>query len=229
MGLGSLLEQIRIIAEQTIEAMGYVGIALLMLIENLFPPIPSEVVMPFAGFQVSQGSMTFIGIMLAGTIGALAGAVIIYYIGYAISEERLREWIRNHGKWLLMDEDDLDSALESFEEHGRIMVLAGRVIPAVRSIISLPAGIERMDLGVFLLYTTIGTIVWNAILGGAGVYLGANWEQVKTWVDRYGMVVYVVLGILIAYYIYRQVQKRRGEEDAPGEEERERERVGERG
>ncbi|MBK8905201.1 MAG: DedA family protein [Anaerolineaceae bacterium] len=196
------------LAEQVIQTTGYVGIGFLMFIENLFPPIPSEVVMPFAGFQVNKGEMSFVGVILAGTIGALLGAVAIYYFGYRLGEKRLRQWIDKNGKYLLLSEDEFDSSLETFNDHGKKMVLFGRLIPTIRSIISIPAGVEKMNIPVFLLFTVIGTTVWNLLLAGGGVYLGRNWDRVLGWVDTYSYVIYAILGILLLYYVGSQVKKR---------------------
>lgn len=203
-----MLEQIRIIAEEVIRTMSYPGIAFLMFIENIFPPIPSEVVMPFAGFLVDKGEMTFVGIMIAGTIGAAAGAVAIYYIGLKYGEERLCEWIERNGKYILMSVDELESSLETFNDHGKKMVLLGRLIPTIRSLISIPAGIEKMNFTVFFAYTLVGTTVWNLLLAGGGVILGQNWQRVLTWVDRYSYVVYTILGILLLYYVGKRVKQR---------------------
>lgn len=197
------------IAEQIIRATGYLGIAFLMFIENLFPPIPSEVVMPFAGFLVDKGEMSFAGVMIAGTIGAGLGAVAIYYIGLKLGEGRLRQWVDKNGKYLLMSEDELDSSLETFNNHGKKMVLFGRLIPTIRSLISVPAGLENMNLSVFLIFTLIGTTLWNLVLTGGGVLLGRNWQRVLDWVDTYSYIVYAVLVVLLLVYIGSQVKKRR--------------------
>ena len=199
------------IAEQTIQTMGYPGIAILMFIENLFPPIPSEVVMPFAGFLVNKGEMSFTGIMIAGTLGAVLGAGAIYFIGIKLGEKRLRRWVDRNGKYLLLSEDELDSSLETFNEHGKKMVLFGRLIPTIRSLISIPAGLEKMNIPVFLLFTLIGTTIWNLLLAGGGIYLGQNWQQILGWIDTYSYVVYAILGSLLLYYIFVQVRARQAE------------------
>lgn len=188
--------------------MNYPGIAFLMFIENIFPPIPSEVVMPFAGFLVDKGEMSFVGIMIAGTIGAFAGAVAIYYIGLKYGEKRLRDWINRNGKYILMSENELNSTLQTFNEHGKKMVFIGRLIPTIRSLISLPAGIEKMNLSVFFAFTLAGTTLWNLALAGGGVILGRNWERVLTWMDRYSYVVYAILGALLLYYVGKRLKQR---------------------
>jgi membrane protein DedA with SNARE-associated domain len=204
--MGQLLEQLRAWVEQVISSMGYFGVALLMFLENIFPPIPSEVVMPFAGSLVSEGEFSFVGMMIAGTIGALAGALVIYYIGRWIDEDRARRWINKYGKFLLLSEEEFDKAIDAFNNHGKMMVLVGRVMPTIRSLISLPAGLERMNLIPFLIFTIIGTSIWNLILLGAGYYMGQNWQQVVSFVNTYSLVFYIIIGALIAYYIYKQVR-----------------------
>jgi membrane protein DedA with SNARE-associated domain len=192
--------------EQIVQSLGYVGIALLMFIENIFPPIPSEVVMPFAGSLAAQGEMSFVGALAAGTVGAFAGAVAIYYIGVWVSESRARSWFQRYGRYLLMSEEDFDKALNSFNKHGQVMVFVGRLMPGIRSLISLPAGLDRMNLGIFLLLTVLGTTLWNIILAYAGLVLGENWRTVINWVDTYGYVVYGILGILIIIFIVNRVR-----------------------
>jgi membrane protein DedA with SNARE-associated domain len=202
-----ILEQIRLIAEQVIQTTGYLGIAFLMFIENLFPPIPSEVVMPFAGFQVKQGEMSFTGVLLAGTLGALLGALAIYFFGYKLGEKRLRQWIGKYGKYVLLSEEEFDSSLTTFNDHGKKMVLFGRLIPTIRSLISIPAGVGKMNVPIFLLFTVMGTTVWNLLLAGGGVLLGRNWERVLSWVDTYSVVIYAILGLLLLYYVGSQVKR----------------------
>ena len=208
--MAQLLEQIRMWAEQLLSAMGYVGIALLMFLENIFPPIPSEVIMPFAGSLVSKGELNFVGALAAGTVGALFGVVAIYYIGIAISHDRAKQWFDRYGQYFLLSEDDFNQAMDKFDRHGPIMVLVGRLMPAIRSLISLPAGLNGMGLVKFLVYTAIGTTIWNLILLGAGFYLGSNWEQVLQFVDTYETVFWVILGLVVAYYIFRRVKAQSG-------------------
>lgn len=205
--MAQILEQIRQWAEQIVSVMGYIGIALLMLLENLFPPIPSEVIMPFAGSLISRGQMSFAGAFIAGTIGALAGALAIYYIGSALTEDRVRRWFRNYGKYFLLSEEDFSQAMSKFEKHGANMVFVGRLMPAIRSLISLPAGLHRMPLLKFFLFTSLGTSLWNLILLGAGVYLGSNWQQVLNFVGTYETVIWLALALGVAYSVFRRLRR----------------------
>ncbi|MEJ2706828.1 MAG: DedA family protein [Anaerolineales bacterium] len=203
--MAAILDQLRLVIEQVIRTMGYPGISLLMLVENLFPPIPSEVVMPFAGFLVNEGDMSFILVLIAGTIGAGLGAIAIYFVGTIVTEHQTRAWIERNGKWFLMSVEDYDRASQSFDKYGNIMILAGRLIPGVRSLISLPAGLKRMNFLVFAGLTLIGTILWNGVLITGGFILGRNWQMILSFLDTYELIVWVTAGLLLFIYIFRRV------------------------
>ncbi len=205
--MGQILEQLGLWIESIILAIGYPGITLVMLAENLFPPIPSELVMPFAGFLVGRGEMNLVLAIAAGTMGSVLGAIILYYIGMLAGEPLVRPFFRHYGRFFLLSEQDLDKALNAFTTHGDIIVLGGRVIPIIRSLISLPAGMNRMPLGRFLLFTTIGSTIWTSLLTIGGVILGANWEFVIEIVDQYQKLVLIVLVIAAVVFV---VQRLRG-------------------
>lgn len=201
-----LLEQMRIWVEQAITTMGYFGIALVMFIENIFPPIPSEIIMPFAGSLVAKGQLNLTAVLISGTIGAVVGAIAIYYIGVWIEESKIRDWFSNYGRFLLMSEHDFDHAMETFDNNGKKMVLVGRVIPTIRSIISLPAGLEEMNMASFLFYTTLGTTVWNIALAYGGVLMGKNWKTILDWVNRYEIAIWILLGVLAVYFVIQRIR-----------------------
>jgi len=208
--VAQIIDQLRMIIEQIILAMGLPGITIVMFAENLFPPIPSELVMPFAGFVVGQGKASFLPVWAAGTFGAVLGAVVLYYIGRWADEPIVRRFVRRFGKWFLLSEADLDRVLQAFARHGEAIVFFGRLIPIVRSLISLPAGMQRMPMGKFLLFTTLGAAIWTAVLTAAGVILGANWDQVLDIVRRYEQLTLAVLVILvIAFFVIRISQRRK--------------------
>jgi membrane protein DedA with SNARE-associated domain len=179
---------------------GYFGIALLMLAENVFPPIPSELIMPLAGFTAARGELSLAGVLLAGTAGSLAGALVWYEIGRRIGLRRLRRWADRHGRWLTMSPEDLDQAVEWFRRHAGAAVLVGRLIPAVRTLISVPAGVAEMKLGSFLAWTAGGTALWTALLVAAGYLLEDGYEQVSAWVNP---VSNVIVGLIVLGYAYR--------------------------
>lgn len=204
-----LFEQLSHIIDQIIMALGLPGITFVMFAENLFPPIPSELVMPFAGFVVGQGKADFLSVWAAGTLGSVFGAVGLYYIGRWANEPIVRRFVRLFGRWFLLSESDLDRALQAFSRHGEAILFFGRLIPIVRSVISLPAGMQRMPMGRFLLFTTLGAGIWTAVLTGVGVALGAKWEQILDIARRYEQATLLVLaGLVIVFFAVRLWQRR---------------------
>ena len=182
-----------------IEGFSYPGILFLMLLENVFPPIPSELIMPLAGFISTQGQLSFLGLVIAGTLGSVIGAIVLYYAGRWIGGDRLRRWSDRHGRWVGLSSRDLDKSDDWFKRHGAKTVLFGRVVPGVRSLISIPAGVSSMDLRVFLLYTTLGSAIWTTVLAYAGRLLGRNYEQVEHVIGPISTA--VVVGIILTLVI----------------------------
>jgi len=201
----TFIEQLRLFTENIIFTFGYAGIGVAMLLETLFPPLPSEVIVPFSGFLVADGKLSYALVLLASTLGALLGAVVLYYLGALLGETRTRMLIKKYGKWLLLYEKDFDSSLSFFNRFSGQVVFWARFLPGIRSLISIPAGVAKMHFGKFLLLTTFGTALWNAILLTAGVYLGENWEHILLLVDRYEKVVYLVLFVLFVFWIIRRI------------------------
>ena len=149
-----------------IEALGYLGIAVLAALENILPPIPSEVILRLSGFLAGQGRYWLPAVVLAATLGSVVGALVRYVLGRRLGERRVRRLVRRYGRWLTIGEDDLDRAQEWFDRHGPAVVFFGRLIPVIRSIVSVPAGIGRMPLGRFVLSTALGSALWNGVLVG---------------------------------------------------------------
>ena len=188
----------------TMESLGYWGIALLMFLENLFPPIPSELIMPLAGFTVAQGDMQLVPAIVAGVAGTILGAFPWYYIGKFISEPRLEDLADRYGKWISVSSKDIQKANRWFNQHGTKAVFFGRLVPGVRTLISLPAGINNMALIPFVLYSTVGTTIWVWLLTFAGYKLGKNY----TLVDEYlGPASKIILAILIILFVIWVVWK----------------------
>jgi membrane protein DedA with SNARE-associated domain len=173
-----LLSSLATWVQDVIEQLGYVGVALLVVAENVFPPIPSEIVLPFAGFVAQRGSESVIIMILAATVGSVGGALIMYWIAAFIGDERLHAFTRKFGKWVQIREVDLSRAEEWFDRHATSAVLLGRCVPLIRSVVSIPAGFRRMKLVPYIAYTFAGSLVWNILLIGAGALLGDNWERV---------------------------------------------------
>ena len=193
--------------QDVIEQLGYLGVALLVVAENVFPPIPSEVVLPFAGFVAQRGSESVVLMILAATVGSVGGALIMYWIAAIIGDERLHAFTRRFGKWVQIREVDLTRAEEWFDRHATSAVLIGRCVPLIRSVVSIPAGFRRMKLIPYIAYTFLGSLVWNILLIGAGALLGENWEQVGPVVAAFQWIVIVVIlaGIArLAYVVYRR-------------------------
>ena len=193
--------------QDVIEQLGYLGVALLVVLENVFPPIPSEIVLPFAGFVAQQGSDLVVLMILVATVGSVIGALIMYWIAAVIGDERLHAFTRRFGKWVQIREADLTRAEEWFDRHAMSAVLVGRCVPLIRSVVSIPAGFRRMKLIPYISYTFLGSLVWNIALVGAGAVLGENWERVEPVVATFQWIVIVVIlaGIArLAYVAYRR-------------------------
>ena len=190
-----------------IGALGYLGLALLLIAENLFPPIPSEVVLPLAGFLVGRGELNLWGALPAATFGSVAGAVVLYGLGRWGG----RRLVLRYGKWLRVDEEGLRRAEGWFGRYGDWIVLVARVVPVARSIVSVPAGTAKMPLPRFVVLTTVGSAAWNGFLIGAGVALGANWRVVQNWVGSYseGVLVFGTAAVAL-FLLLRHVRRGKG-------------------
>lgn len=196
-----------------VRALGALGVALLMFVENVFPPIPSEVIMPLAGYLASQGELHLGLVILLGTIGAAAGAGVWFYIGTRIDPLRLRTWIERHGAWLAMTPEDLDRAQEWFGRYGAISVFIGRLIPIVRTLISVPAGVTRMSPLRFFSYTFLGTAIWTAGLALGGWILGQEFHMIEEYL---GIFSWIVVPVIVVTYLVRVAQLRRRARRASG-------------
>ncbi len=185
-----------------VERTGALGIVLLMLAENVFPPIPSELIMPLAGFTAALGETSIVVVVLAGTLGSLLGALIWYYVGRWLGLDRLRSLAARHGRWLVLSPAEIDQAEDWFRRHGGKAVFLGRLIPGVRTLISVPAGVTRMPLAGFLAWTTLGTALWTALLAGGGYVLQAQYGRVAGIVNPASN---VIVGLIAVWYIYRVV------------------------
>ncbi|MET8836340.1 DedA family protein [Micromonospora sp. NPDC004540] len=189
-----------------IDSFGAVGVALLVALESIVPPIPSEVVLAMAGYLAAEGRFNVVLIVLAATAGSLLGALVLYWLGAALGEERLKRWL-DHVP--LVDREDLEKADRWFERHGRWAVLIGRVVPVVRSLVSVPAGANRMPLGEFILLTTLGSGVWNTLIVGAGYALGSRWQQVDRYSQWFNYAIFAVFAVMIVSWVVKKVRRRR--------------------
>jgi membrane protein DedA with SNARE-associated domain len=193
-----------------IEQSGYLGVGFLMFLETLFPPIPSEVIMPVAGVAAAKGQMSFGYAVASGTAGAMLGNIFWYLAARALGPDRLRPIIRRHGKWLTMDWKDVERAHRWFERHGIALVMFGRLVPTVRSIVSIPAGLLDMRFRNFVIASTVGTAVWTALLTGAGFKLQENFDRVA---DIVGPISNVVILLIVLAYVWRLCTHKVASED----------------
>ena len=178
-----------------------------MAIENVFLPLPSELIMPLAGFLTANGKMTLAGVIVAGTIGSVLGALPLYYAGRALGEERPERWLERYGRWTLLRGKDLERATARFSGHSFVDVMIAQMVPGVRGLISIPAGVARMNVGLFLLANLIGTLVWCAVLAVAGRILGANFTRIHQFLGPVG---WTILGVLVAALgVWAIVRKRK--------------------
>ena len=189
-----------------IERLGAVGVGLLIFLENVLPPIPSEVILPFAGFASQQGELNVVSAWVAASAGSLAGALLLYAIGAFIGEERLRELSRK--RWFVFfGEKDFDRGEKFFDRHGSSVVFFARFIPLVRSVVSVPAGLDRMPLVRFALLTLAGSAIWNAVFIGAGWVLGDNWDVIEGYMGPLSYLVVALLAVAVVVLVVRKIRR----------------------
>lgn len=187
-----------------ISAMGYGGVVLLMAIESACIPLPSEIIMPFAGFLVARDELTLWGVALAGAIGCVVGSIPAYYLGMYGG----RPLIERYGKYVLISKRDLDMADRAFARYGEIVIFAGRLLPVVRTFIAFPAGVARMNMSKFIIYTFVGSLIWCWALAYVGMVLGDNWPSLKHYFHQFHLVFAVVAGALLIWYVRRHLRHR---------------------
>lgn len=190
------------------EQFGLLGVTVMMFLENVFPPIPSELIMPAAGFAAAMGKMNLILVIIAGTLGSVLGALPLYYLGTVFDEKRLFVLAEKYGKYVLVKPSDITNAQNWFHKYGKTVIFFGRMIPAIRSLISIPAGMARMPMLPFLVLTAIGSAIWTTILAYAGYILGANYDQVEAFIEPISKIVVVVvlcIGAIIAFMRIKSV------------------------
>ncbi|MGQ4648829.1 VTT domain-containing protein [Lyngbya aestuarii] len=202
------MEQILEWITSTVNSLGYLGIMLLMFLENIFPPLPSEIVMPLAGFTATQGSLKIYWVILTGTVGTVLGTLPWYYMGWRLPERRLKRLVDQYGKWLAISIEDIENVQKWFRKHGNKVVLFGRFVPGIRTLISLPAGFNRMNFGLFLFYTTLGSAIWVGALAYSGYLLGNNYQVVASYVGSASKFVWIILAVALIVWIVRRQGKK---------------------
>ncbi|MGX9132964.1 DedA family protein [Rummeliibacillus sp. JY-2-4R] len=188
---------------------GYIGILLLIALENIFPPIPSEVILTFSGFLTTTSDATVIGVIIFSTVGSIVGAIVLFGIGRLLDVKRLERIVDRWGHILRLTRKDIQKADAWFRRFGVWAVLIGRLVPLVRSLISIPAGMARMNFGVFLFFTTIGSLIWNTVLVYLGATVGSNWSTIAGYMDTYSNVVVSILGVLFVLLIILYFKSRK--------------------
>lgn len=191
------------------EEYGYLGIMLMIALENVFPPIPSEVILTFGGFMTTTSELTVPGVIIAATVGSVLGAVILYGVGRILSVERMESIVERWGHILRVKKEDIRKADAWFDKYGPWTVLFCRMIPLIRSLISIPAGMSGMNFWVFLFFTTIGTLIWNVILVSIGAALGDRWEDILAFMDVYSNVTYAFIAVCLLIFVIYWFRKKR--------------------
>lgn len=197
-----ILSWIGQLAITAIHALGYGGILVMMALESMVFPLPSELVMPFAGFLCVQGTFKFWLVVLFSSLGSIIGSLISYYIGYYGGKKVINKW----GKYLLLNEEDLQKTEQWFEKKGEITIFISRFIPVVRHLISIPAGIGKMNLKRFCIYTLVGATLWNTFLAYLGLKLGENWSTVRQYSEYISIPIATIIILIGAYFIYRHIK-----------------------
>ena len=209
MQLGDLLNVIKIWVEQIISSMGYVGLYLVMFLENVFPPIPSEVVLPLAGSLTLTGRFSIFWITVIGMLGSLTGAFLFYGLGKWLGEPRVRVLMEKYGRYALLSMNDLDRSLEWFDKYDDWVIFFSRMVPIVRSLISIPAGIASMDLTKFSFFTILGTALWSFLLALGGKLLGEQWPLIADYINTYQNIVIFVTGSAVLLFIGSRLLKKK--------------------
>ena len=198
-------------AVETNQLIGYGAILLAMFLENLIPPIPSELIMPLGGFYVSQGQLGFFPVVLAGLIGTVIGALPWYGIGRLVNEERLEQWLEKNGRWLGINPQELARSRKWFNRYGVSLVFWGRLVPGIRTLISVPAGVELMPIAPFLIWTTAGSLIWTLFLTITGFYLGDNYGNIEKWISPFSSIFKIIIitfiSVALITLIYKTLRK----------------------
>ncbi len=198
-------------AVETNQLIGYGAILIAMFLENLIPPIPSELIMPLGGFYVSQGQLDLLPVVLAGLIGTVIGALPWYGIGRLVNEERIEQWLGKNGRWIGINPQELARSRKWFNRYGVPLVFWGRLVPGIRTLISVPAGVELMPITPFLIWTTAGSLIWTLFLTITGFYLGDNYTNIESWITPFSSIFKTIILLIITgafiTLIYKTLRK----------------------
>ena len=192
-----------------ISTIGYPGVFISVFLESFFAPIPSEIILPFSGFVASTGKMNLVFVIIIATVAAYLGSLPFYFIG-KWGERPVINFIEKYGKYLFIQQKDVDKVFGAFDKYGKGVVFFGRLIPMIRTLISFPAGVAKMQFARFSMYTLLGSLTWNILLTYAGYQLGDHWSVVSKWIEKYQNVILVLIIIAVLLYIIRRIKSRRG-------------------
>ena len=184
-------------AVETNQWIGYGAILLAMFLENLIPPIPSELIMPLGGFYVSQGQLDFLPVVFAGLLGTVLGALPWYGIGRLVNEEKIEKLLEKNGRWIGINPQELARSRKWFDRYGVSLIFWGRLVPGIRTLISVPAGVELMPMTPFLIWTTAGSLIWTLFLTITGFYLGDNYANIETWISPFSSIFKAIIVLVI--------------------------------
>ncbi|MBF2655512.1 DedA family protein [Listeria seeligeri] len=176
---------------------GYIGIFLLIMVENLFPPIPSEIILTFGGFMTTVSSLNVVMVIIVATLGSVVGAILLYKVASYFGKERLTKIVLKHGRILRLKESDIERAENFFLKYGSWAVFLCRMIPLIRSLISIPAGMTKMKMSRFLVLTTAGSLLWNTVLIGLGAFLGESWNEIVVFMDSFSTIIYSIITVIV--------------------------------
>lgn len=176
---------------------GYIGIFLLIMVENLFPPIPSEIILTFGGFMTTVSSLNVVMVIIVATLGSVVGAILLYKVASYFGKERLTKIVLKHGRILRLKESDIERAENFFLKYGSWAVFLCRMIPLIRSLISIPAGMTKMKMSRFLVLTTAGSLLWNTVLIGLGAFLGESWNEIVVFMDSFSTIIYSIIAVIV--------------------------------
>ncbi|ACK39041.1 DedA family protein [Listeria monocytogenes] len=176
---------------------GYIGIFVLIMVENLFPPIPSEIILTFGGFMTTVTSLNVVMVIIVATLGSVVGAILLYKVASYFGKERFTKIVLKYGRILRLKESDIERAENFFLKYGSWAVFLCRMIPLIRSLISIPAGMTKMKMSKFLILTTAGSLLWNTVLIGLGAMLGESWSEIVVFMDSFSTIIYSIIAILV--------------------------------
>ncbi|EGP3582257.1 DedA family protein [Listeria monocytogenes] len=176
---------------------GYIGIFVLIMVENLFPPIPSEIILTFGGFMTTVTSLNVVMVIIVATLGSVVGAILLYKVASYFGKERLTKIVLKYGRILRLKESDIERAENFFLKYGSWAVFLCRMIPLIRGLISIPAGMTKMKMSKFLILTTAGSLLWNTVLIGLGAMLGESWSEIVVFMDSFSTIIYSIIAILV--------------------------------